>query len=294
MDHKHYFLRGIQASGKSTFAKELLDKYHNVYFRVNKDDLRKAFYNNNFSKPNEALVNQLEEDMIRAAVAQDKKIIWDNTHLESKHLKRKETLEQELGIEFEILNFKVSLEEALERNKVRGYPISNKVIVKSFEKYFSPEVKLNSPVISKSKKNAFIIDLDGTLAFRVTDRTWYDWDRVGEDDVNKSLLRIIHLLREHYHIIFLSGRDGSATEITSDWLKNIGFDVKKDDNLSLYLRSKDDSRKDTEVKKEIYNEHLKEHFNIIGVFDDRLSVCKMWHFDLELPVYRFGDPTSNF
>ena len=38
------------------------------------------------------------------------------------------------------------------------------------------------------------------------------------------------------------------------------------------MRKKGDSRKDSTIKKEIYEEHILPYFNVIGVFDDRQQV----------------------
>jgi predicted kinase len=292
VNHNHYFLKGLQASGKSTFAKDLLDKYPNVYVRVNKDDLRKTLYNDNFSKPNEKLINYIEESIIKDAVKNGKKIIWDNTHLESKHEDRMRELEKNLDIKFVVKEFKVTLEEAIKRNIARGLPISNEVIEKTYKRYFSDNRVYNQPR-SSGKRRAFIVDLDGTLAFNTTNRGWYDWDAVDRDTINKSLLHILRSLK-HEVILFVSGRDGVAREKTEKWLMDNGFPMKfNPEDYKLFMRAVNDNRSDDIVKEEIYDNLIDREFDVIGVFDDRLSVCKMWH-KKGLPLYRFGDPTANF
>ena len=58
---KLLMLRGLPASGKSTYAKELADK---GWIRVNKDDLRAMLNNSNWSKGNEKRVLKLRDDII--------------------------------------------------------------------------------------------------------------------------------------------------------------------------------------------------------------------------------------
>ncbi len=42
------------------------------------------------------------------------------------------------------------------------------------------------------------------------------------------------------------------------------------------MRKTDDFRPDEDVKKEIYNENIKNKFNVLYVFDDRNSVVNIW------------------
>lgn len=69
----------------------------------------------------------------------------------------------------------------------------------------------------------------------------------------------------------LSGRKESAREYTKEWLKynNILYD-------KLLMRKDNDDRKDAIVKKEIYDNIIKDNYNVLFVLDDRDSVVKMW------------------
>ncbi|MFN5657022.1 MAG: AAA family ATPase, partial [Pseudanabaena sp.] len=51
-----YFTIGLPASGKSTWAKEKVNKSPNIIKRVNKDELRAMLDNSYFSKGNEKFV----------------------------------------------------------------------------------------------------------------------------------------------------------------------------------------------------------------------------------------------
>ena len=44
----------------------------------------------------------------------------------------------------------------------------------------------------------------------------------------------------------------------------------------LLMRKTGDKRRDTEVKEEIYNEFIKDKYNVLTVFDDRPCVVRMW------------------
>ena len=42
------------------------------------------------------------------------------------------------------------------------------------------------------------------------------------------------------------------------------------------MRKKGDHRKDSIVKKELYEEHIKNRYEVLCVFDDRNQVVDMW------------------
>ena len=44
----------------------------------------------------------------------------------------------------------------------------------------------------------------------------------------------------------------------------------------LYMRKTDDVRRDSIIKEELYNEHIKDKYNVNMVFDDRPQVIRMW------------------
>jgi len=72
-------------------------------------------------------------------------------------------------------------------------------------------------------------------------------------------------------LIIFSGRDGKYKEETELWLEehNIEYD-------ELHMREEDDSRKDSIIKKELYEEHVKGKYRVLGIFDDRPQVRRMW------------------
>ncbi len=122
-------------------------------------------------------------------------------------------------------------------------------------------------------KSAIICDIDGTLA-QMGDRSPYDWKKVGIDTVNQAVADVVEAMRnDHKVIIFLSGRDGSALEATIKWLEKYSLSTSKD---YLYLRKAGDNRKDTIIKKELYEKYIKGKFSVLFVLDDRDQMVKMW------------------
>lgn len=127
-----------------------------------------------------------------------------------------------------------------------------------------------------------IFDLDGTIT-DLSHRKHYldqdppDWkifnSLVYEDEINmwaERLIRMINQDKSHFMLI-VSGRSEDAKYDTITWLKdhNIVYDA-------LFMRKKNDSRRDDIIKEEIYNDLIKPHYQVQFVIDDRKRVVDMW------------------
>jgi hypothetical protein len=55
-----------------------------------------------------------------------------------------------------------------------------------------------------------------------------------------------------------------------------GIDVYAFDKL--FMREKNDFRRDSIIKKQIFNQQIKDVFNVVAVWDDRIQVCvETWY-----------------
>jgi hypothetical protein len=72
-------------------------------------------------------------------------------------------------------------------------------------------------------------------------------------------------------MIFVSGRKDDCRDVTEAWLKANGFEYDW-----LYMRKTGDDRNDAVVKLDIFNEHIRNGYDVLGVFDDRNRVVNMW------------------
>lgn len=123
------------------------------------------------------------------------------------------------------------------------------------------------------KEDVFIFDIDGTLAKHVN-RGPFEENKVLTDELITPVAKVLHCLKRDYGVIFVSGRTDGCREDTIKWIaREIGIH-----NPTLFMRKKGDSRKDSVIKKEIYDEHIVPYYNIVGVFDDRLQVCR-WLYE---------------
>jgi hypothetical protein len=128
--------------------------------------------------------------------------------------------------------------------------------------------------------DAIIVDLDGTLCNNdhrrhLIEGTPKDWDWFNrlcyKDTVNEWCAELIARFADTHEILFVSGRNEAYRDLTVRWLDENGFCCP-----SLFMRQNNDFRKDSEVKQEIYNTHIKGKFNVLFCVDDRKQVVDMW------------------
>ncbi len=117
---------------------------------------------------------------------------------------------------------------------------------------------------------ALICDLDGTLALFGTENP-YDRD-FTKDKVNTPVFNILKWAVENeIKILLVSGRKDKFKQQTLEWLLNKGIYYD-----AIFMRKTEDNRKDVIVKKEIYNDFIKDKYHILFVLDDRNQVVEFW------------------
>lgn len=279
-------MKGLPASGKSTFAKELVDANPGAYKRVNKDDLRSMLDNGKWSRGNEKFVLKIRDQIIRDALSEGKHVIVDDTNLAPKHEQKMREIAKEFeNTVVEIEDFtNIPLKVCIQRDLARPNSVGKDVIMAMYNEFLREEI---DPISHDPKlPDCWIFDIDGTLA-KMHGRSPYDWKRVGEDKLNLPVFRIyssiIESKKPETKIIIMTGRDGICAPETLQWLQDhgIGYD-------HFYIRKTEDQRKDAIVKKEIYNEHINGKYNVLGIFDDRTQVVEMWR-SLGLPVFQVDE-----
>lgn len=145
--------RGIQGSGKTTFAKQwvLKDPEHRV--RFNNDDIRNML-GKYWVPSREELVLDLKKQFIRSSMLAGYDIVIDNMNLNPKEVEFYKTyieehnrimkkLDEETNLSFkddtkyelEFKDFFIPLQECIKRDSKRPNPIGEEVIRKTYEKY---------------------------------------------------------------------------------------------------------------------------------------------------------------
>jgi hypothetical protein len=134
-----------------------------------------------------------------------------------------------------------------------------------------------------SMRECVIFDLDGTFAF-LGDRSPYDASRAEHDEVNQAVHFVYEAIRRgkpETIVLLVSGREDRWRAETERWLERHGIIGDE-----LFMRRAGDRRKDTVVKREIYERHIAGRYTVRVVFDDRDQVVRLWRDDLDLPCFQ--------
>ena len=128
-------LKGIQGSGKSTWAKNYLkDNFYTI--RVSNDELRLMMFNRVFSKRDSHFVSVIREMIIEKAMVEGKDIIVDNMNITNDFEMKYRMLAEKYGYEFELREFTdTPLEVCIERDSKRLNPIGFKLITEMYNKF---------------------------------------------------------------------------------------------------------------------------------------------------------------
>jgi len=266
-----YILKGLPASGKSTWAKTKISENPGMFKRVNKDELRAMLDGGRWSFDNEKYLVNLRDHIIIEALKSGKHVIVDDTNLHDKHETRIRQIVKENKIEaqFNIKFFDASVEECIKRDLKRPNSVGFKVITDMYNQFLKPKQEIYTPL--EGARVAIIVDIDGTLA-KMDGRGPFDWDRVGEDKVNEPIKGIVNTYyNKSIDIIIMTGRDGVCEQKTKNWLKENGISWDK-----FLIRPKDNTEKDTIIKKRMFDEYIRDKYNILFVLDDRNVVVEMW------------------
>lgn len=267
-------LKGLPGSGKSTYAREQLDKNPNGVKRVNKDDLRAMLDNSNFTGKSEKFILDIRDMIILKALEEGKNVIVDDTNLNPTHEARIRQLVKGKA-DVEIKEFNTPVEECIKNDLKRLNSVGKDVIMKMYNEYLKPKSKLLEQ--DKSLPRCIIVDVDGTVA-EMVDRGPYDWDKVGTDAPVYDIIDLVHaysLYCPMVTIVFLSGRDSICRSKTGEWLSDY-FEPEIFKLENLFMRPEGDMRKDSIVKEELYRKHIEGKYYVDFVVDDRQQVVDMW------------------
>jgi predicted kinase len=274
--------KGLPASGKTTWAKEYIQKYPETA-NLCKDDLRLQLSGTN---KREKRIVKVRDLLTEYYFEQGYSVIWSDTNLNPVHLRRAEELAAKHKVELKIQDFTdVPLAECIRRDLVRSNSVGQQAIEQMYYDYLhTPE---SPPAYDPQLPDCYLVDIDGTLAINNT-RHSFAWDRVGEDALNLTVAQTIAKLGQDTEILLLSGRSSVCYDLTVAWLKEHKINYK-----NLLMRPADDQRPDEVLKSELYYFHIRNRYNVIGVIDDRPKVCRMWR-NLGLSVFQVGNPDYEF
>lgn len=278
--------KGTCGSGKSTWAKAEVQKDPENWVRFSNDDFRVALNNNVFSESNEKLIKKIRKEVIMNALKLGKNVIVDNINASKRNFDEVCTIVKSLDIDCQVIEkpFFVQLEEAIERDSKRiGYAkVGPEIIKKFWDKLGKKQFAFYKPLVETFYKGggiekiiqdeklpkAIISDMDGCWVL-IGNRSPYDASKCDEVDYpNWPVINSVKAMQKQgYKVIFMSGRENKDRAPTQRQIeKYIDFPYE------LYMRKTDDPRKDYVVKRELFEQNVKDRFNIEMVLDDRASV----------------------
>ncbi len=138
---------GIPASGKSTFAREIIDQDPS-YIEVNRDITRvkefnvKGWSEYQYSEENEKIVSDRLYETYRDFYKNGRNIIVTDTNLKLKYLKITLSFLEHLGYDVSIRLCKISLLEAVRRNSNRTNPLPTEDIQRQIKTFNDVQYKI--------------------------------------------------------------------------------------------------------------------------------------------------------
>ena len=214
---KIIFTRGMQASGKSWWAKDFIKKNQN-FKRVSRDSIRHMLSDYTFDKKNEKLVTIIENIIIENILDEGYNLVLDNMHLNKEKLEERKKwmkgyceIKFKCQVEFEVKNFPVTLEEALTRDKIREFSLGEKVLKGTWNRYKNELIEMLEESKPKVEYNPDLpdvvcFDVDGTL-FNRKNRSPFDFTKVKEDEPVEIVFEQNVLFRPRSSELIFKGRN---------------------------------------------------------------------------------------
>ena len=268
-----YILRGPSGSGKSSRTR------HPAFSRaliLSRDLIRPmlgAKGKTILPANQEAIVTEIETELLREALRRGQDVVVDNTNLNGQHARKYADEAHLMGHTFVEMNvYDPEMDAAyIERSELPADVVEHQLKQAKKMKPIQPRIPapFTKLVQNKNKTHAYIFDIDGTLA-RMGDRSPYDYSQVSLDTLIDSVAGISNSLQETHPVLIVSGRSNECALETVMWLGDNDVTYER-----LYMRHKGDYRPDSVVKSEILDE-IAEDYCVAGVFDDRHSVLEMW------------------
>lgn len=294
---------GISGSGKTTWAEEFT-RNRGDWVNINRDDIRFSMSNNGvrdwstykFKRSKEKLVSEIAMNLAKVSSRAGKSIIISDLNLSQRVRNMWRDFAKSYHMSFEVKEFEVSWEDAVKRDTQRFGGLGVSVLRKQWEMW-NTYIGRRVYIPDESLPKAFLCDIDGTVACNTSGRGWYDWDRVDEDFPRKHVVSMVHgLIQSGLIPVFLSGRDGSCSKKTYDWIMEyIMVDyLPENDGFHLLMRDPKDHRRDSVIKEEIFWKYVANRFNIVACIDDRPQMIRAWE-DLKIPnIIAVGNQTKEF
>lgn len=139
-----------------------------------------------------------------------------------------------------------------------------------------------------------IVDIDGTIARNNSGRPWYGEGyekRLHEDDVDSAVDRVVNALYATAiveTVLFVSGRTEAGREATQQWIYERTSHTIDGRSGLLLMRKDGDFRPDVVIKREIYDEHIRDVYDVVLALDDKPEMIELWR-SLDIPAWQVNE-----
>ena len=137
-------MRGLPGSGKSTYAREVVEASGGMTKRINRDDLRAMLDNGHWSKENERFVVEVRDATIRHAIERGYDVIVDDTNMPCQAFENLFAFCKSLTHYTYLEVFDLPVEECLRRNALRegAARVPDEVILRMDKQWTEAEASL--------------------------------------------------------------------------------------------------------------------------------------------------------
>ena len=278
-----FILRGPSGCGKSTWTQTFLMAHPGTVV-VSRDIIRQAFGMQGkgvLPTEDERLVTKIEMDMLRRAIREDRHVVVDNTNLDDRRASAYATEAHLMGTYFGEVNLYDPAKDDvyISRSDIPTNAVRRQCKAAKKMRPLQARVERIVPVGNNPDlPDAYIFDVDGTLADSKGIRSPYDYSKVYDDRPIIAVCRVAAAIDSLNvqspsmpQVIFVSGRKAECRKDTTKWLR----DYTGCEPL-LFMRADGDDRHDAQVKYDILRRDILPRFHVLGVFDDRQRVVQMW------------------
>lgn len=271
MKKKVICTRGLSGSGKSFWAEKYIKDNPNTVI-VSKDDIRKRLGVSYGGKRNPRVV-QMRNELIMYHLSKGQNIIVADLNLDPLQIRNVKALvfpKYRNSYDFEIKSFTdVPTELCIQRcaNRPEGEEYWENAILSQKDQW------LAAPIIEQDESlpRCVITDFDGTIVFPC-DRDMFSGVDSENDTKNEIVCEYLMFAKmAGYKIFILSGLEEHYRSHRESYLSANAIEYD-----ALYMRPTGDSRKDYEVKDDIFKEHIEGKFFIHSILDDRPQMLRYW------------------
>ena len=301
---------GPPGVGKNTWATEIVRKSSVKTIVVNRDDYRAMSVGGNianykFNSTLEDMISKAQFQSAEAALSKGWNVIVADTNLNPKTIAAWETfaklhkakiIKQDFFAEFLSVNQAILADRGIKgviesfrkkchtQNLIRATSVPVEVIDHFINDYIVPVYyKPKQYTGTPGKPKALLVDLDGTT-FHMNDRGPFDWDRVGEDTPDHTVIETCKIYAAAgWKIIAASGRDGSCYVQSRSAMDAAGMPYDE-----FFIRKKGDQRPDYLVKEELFWRDVAPNYDITFALDDRDQVVQQYR-EMGIKVYQVAE-----